>query len=263
MSSSVMYDEKSHAHITTNEDLRMVLGFFMPKDCNRVLTVAASGDHPLFCSLYGAKHVDTFDITQNAKLIMDIKIAAIGLLNRDEYARMLENLWWRDDALTAPFMDKVSEKLPASEYEYLCSMRGTRLFNKDTWDGRDSKYLPNVFEYKQLQKIIKQPYKFVQTDIVNLSAHLNQSYDFIHLSNIFDHINNPELHWDIIQPLLKRLNVGGRLVSYSLFGYPKQFSKDSMKNTKLIESILKDYNLKCYLTGLTNMDTLTVFERIG
>lgn len=257
-----MYDEKSHAHITTNEDLRMALGFFMPKDCNRVLTVVASGDHPLFCSLYGAKYVDTFDITQNAKLIMDIKTAAIGLLKRDEYARMLENLWWRDDALTALFMDKVSAKLPAGEYEYLCSMRGTRLFNKDIWDGRDSKYLPSDFEYEELQKIIKEPYNFIKTDIVNLSTYLSQSYDFIHLSNIFDHIENPETHWNIIQPLLKRLNVGGRLVSYSLFGYPKQFSKNSMKDTKLVKGILQDYNLKWYLTGLTNMDTLTVFERV-
>ncbi len=258
MSSSVMYDEKSHAHITTNEDLRMALGSFMPKDCNRALTVVGSGNHPLFCSLYGAKYIDTFDITQNAKLIMDIKTAAIGLLNRDEYARMLENLWWRDDALNAPFMDKVSSKLPFEEYEYLCSMRGTRLFNKDTWDGRDSKYLPSDFEYKQLQKIIKEPYNFIQTDIVNLSACLSQSYDFIHLSNII----NLESHWNIVQPLLKRLNVGGRLVSYSLFGYPKQFSKNSMKDTKLVKGILQDYNLKWYLTGLTSVDTLAVFERV-
>lgn len=262
MSNYSGFSEQSTAYITTNEDLRMAMGFCLMKDCNRALTVAASGDHPLFCSLYGAKEVDTFDISYNAKLIMDIKTVAIGLLNRDEYARMLENLWWRDDALTAPFMDKVSAKLPAEEYEYLCSMRGTRLFNKGVWDSRDSKYLPADFEYKQLQKIIKKPYNFVQTDIVNLGAHLNQSYDFIHLSNIFDHIKNLESHWGIIQPLLKRLNVGGRLVSYSLFGYPKQFSKDSMKNTELVASILQDYNLKWYLTGLTSVDTLAVFERV-
>ena len=35
-----------------------------------------------------------------------------------------------------------------------------------------------------------------------------------------------------------------------------------MKDTKLVEGILQDYNLKWYLTGLTNMDKLAVFERI-
>lgn len=256
------FDETSHAYIRTNEDLRGAM-WFMPVKCKRALVVAASGDHPLFCSFYGAKHVDTFDVTLNAKLIMDIKTTAIGLLKRDEYARMLENLWWRDDALAAPYMDKVSANLSVQEYEYLCSMRGTRLFNQGGWDGQDSKYLPTDFEYENLQEIIKKPYNFEQTDIANLNAKLKgKMYDFIHLSNIFDHIDNQHVRWEIIQPLLKRLNVGGRLVSYQLFGYPKQFSKNSQDDTKLIESILQDYSMKVYLLGLINEDRLNVFERV-
>ena len=71
-----VFSQYSRAYVITNEDLRYSLQF-MPKETNRALTVAASGDHPLFCSLYGAKYVDTFDISYNAKCVMDIKVAAL------------------------------------------------------------------------------------------------------------------------------------------------------------------------------------------
>lgn len=258
----MVFNEQSHAYITTNEDLRTPMEFFMSANCNRVLTVAGSGDHPLFCSLYGAKHVDTFDVSYNAKCIMDIKTTAINLLNRDEYIEMLENLWWRTDALKAPHMDQVSAKLPAKEYEYLCAMRGTRLFDQDPWVGRDSKYLPNDIEYGNLRKIIKKPYNFIQTNIAELSGNLIESYDIMHLSNVFDHIDDTEEHWRILYPLLKHVNIGGRVLSYQLFGYPKQFPEDSERHKDLVYEIKKNYTLKRYYTGLTQVDKLNVFERV-
>ena len=260
----MFFRQETHSYIMTNEDLRTEMGF-MPKNCNNALTVAASGDHPLFCSLHGAKHVDTFDITPNAKCIMNIKTAAIGCLNRAEYLRMLENLWWRDDALTAPHMGSVAKILSDHEYKYLYSQRGTRLFDKGGWDGEESKYLPSHLEYEKLQQIVKQPYNFIQTDIARLWTHLNQSYDFIHLSNIFDHIDGVDNRWRIIYPLLHYVNVGGCVVSYQLFGYREQFpekSKKSTKSTDLINSILKNYRLKHYLVGLDRVDKLNVFTRV-
>ena len=258
----MVFNEQSHAYITTNEDLRTPMEFFMSANCNRALTVAASGDHPLFCSLYGAKYVDTFDVTINAKCIMDIKTAAIKLLKRDEYIEMLENLWWRTDALKAPHMDQVSTRLPAGQYEYLCSTQGTRLFSQDLWCGANSKYLPSDFEYEKLQNIVQQPYNFIHTDIVKLNACLDKSYDFIHLSNIFDHIDDTEEHWRILYPLLKHVNIGGRVLSYQLFGYPKQFPEDSERHKDLVYEIKKNYTLKRYYTGLTQVDKLNVFERV-
>jgi hypothetical protein len=236
--------------------------YFMPKDCDKALSVTASGNHPLFCSLYGAKHVDTFDITPNAKCIMNIKTCALSCLNRDEYVRMLENLWWRDDALSAPHMDKVAKLLSDVEYRYLYLQKGTRLFNQGGWDSKDNKCLPSDLEYEKLQQIVKQPYNFIQTDITELCSHLNQSYDFIHLSNIFDHIDDVDEHWRIIYPLLNHVNVGGRVVSYQLFGYRNQFPEKSIKNADLIQDILKNYKLKRYFVGLVNDDKLNVLERV-
>lgn len=103
--------------------------------------------------------------------------------------------------------------------------------------------------------------KFVP-DIVKLNACLDKSYDFIYLSNIFDHIDDPDNQWQILVPLLKRVNVGGRIVSYQLFSYSKQFPEDSERHKDLVYEIKKNYTLKRYYTGLTQVDKLNVFERV-
>ena len=260
MKNSGFYDKDTSAYITTNEDLRESLRL-MPKNCKNVLTVAASGDHPLFCSLHGAEHVDTFDISYNAKLIMDIKTVAIGLLNRDEYARMLENLWWRDDALTAPHMEQVSKYLPGTEYDYLCSKRGFRLFNRDAWEGRESEYLPTVSEYEKLQKIVKEPYSFTQTDIADLSVYLTDKYDFMHFSNIFDYIYE-EYQWKVIMPLLNNVNVGGRVLIHCLkqsFLRGLPFSVIMPDDKKSIERVFENWRI---LHFPIRDDNILVFERV-
>ena len=268
------FSENSPAYITTNEDWRRAIGF-MPKKCKRVLTVAASGDQPLFCSLYAIMHygtkivVDTFDITINAKLIMNIKNAAISFLDRYDYIRLLEKLYWCKDALSVPHFEKIEKKLSDDEIKHLVSMRGNRLFNREYWNGDQYEYLPNDTEYQILQGIVGEPYDFKQTDIVNLSAKLTEKYDFVYLSNILDYFNVEE-QWEILNSLLPYVNVGGRIVSYSFPRYPKQFLK-TPENEELVKDVFKSWhywNLLRnkhwhYRTHFTKIcDFITVFERL-
>ncbi|MBO7644785.1 MAG: DUF3419 family protein [Alphaproteobacteria bacterium] len=258
------FDESSLAYIITNEDLRSSMEL-MPQNCKRALTVAASGDHPLFCSLHAALHygttitVDTFDITPNARAIMDIKTAAIQCLNRGEYVKLLKKIHRSSNVLNEQYMDKVLKNLSCEEYQFFYSQKGNKPFLRGGWVEEDSLYLPIDSEYKKLQEIIKKPYNFIQTDIANLSAHLTEIYDFMHLSNILDHVDKDE-HWDILNTLLKHVNVGGRIVSYS-FGKFSQFSKDSNKD--LIGSILKDWrHYTKEVVFWDNINNVFIFERV-
>ena len=81
----------SHAYVVSNEDLRYTTA--LTRDMGRkVLTVAGSGDQPLFYKLNGANHIDTFDVSFCAKAIMDIKTAAIRAgMGYDSYKQMLRN----------------------------------------------------------------------------------------------------------------------------------------------------------------------------
>ena len=229
--SSTSFTVDSSAYIMTNEDLRVTMKL-MPKTTNRALVVAASGDHPLWCSLYGAKHVDTFDIAYNAKCIMDIKTVALDCLNHDEYAFLLQELYRRSTDKQRDlyycrlrprggrgmFERKIAYKLPSEDLEYIRKNRKYNLFGA----GDIDKYrLPNVLEYKNLQKIVKEPYKFFHTDIKFLSYELTESYDFIHLSNIFEHMRiGLDQQEQIIISLIEHVNVGGRILFQHLIDRP-------------------------------------------
>lgn len=258
MSKFAAFSEISPTYIMATEDLRHALSVFMPKNCEQVLTVAASGDHPLFCSLYGAKHVDTFDISYNAKMMMDIKTVAINLFDYTGYIDLLEKLYYTDNVIHMPCMKPVIERLPTEDYEYLTSKRGMKFFNqgrwRGSWHGRNYIYLPNNFEYKNLQKIIKKPYDFEQTDIANLSTKLDgKMYDFVHLSNIFDYITYPKRQWEILCSLFDHVNVGGCIVVKRIIGRLwlryEPFSHNVMKKNKAIRDAMENWEFTTNIMG--------------
>lgn len=227
----------SPAYAITNEDLRQSMQF-VPKNCNRALVTAASGDHPLFCSLYGARQVDTFDISYNAKCIMDIKTAALKCMGHIAYIDLLKNLCLCQNIQHVPDMEYISKIIPKTEWEYMCSMAGSQIFSNGIVIKDDNSHLVNYKEYKKLQKIVKGPYNFIMSDIANLSGHLTGTYDFIHLSNILDYQISDRLY--TIFPLLKHVKVGGRIVCYNLVG----LNWEDVHPIEHFEELVEDLNEK-------------------
>ena len=192
----------SRAYVITNEDLRYSMQF-MPDECNRALTVVGSGDHPLFCSLYGAKHVDTFDISYNAKCIMDIKVSALWSdFDLFDYEQMLYELFYCRDITGLKNIDKISKFLPVEEYNYLCNMKKISLFHQGANPKQYERFLPNTQEYDKLKATVKEHYHFILSDIKDLDVNLTEHYDFIHVSNIFDYVPRDK-GFDVLASLLK------------------------------------------------------------
>lgn len=193
----------SSAYVTTNENLRNVLQC-VPKDINRALTVAASGDHPMFTKLHGAKYVDTFDISFNAELIMNIKTNALVLLDYKEYCKLLEDLYTSKNIMHVKHMPKITEKLNTFEQQYIKEMCENALFCK----GLNSISLPTKTEFRKMRRIIKEPFNFIWSDVQNLHTKLTKTYDFIHLSNIFDYLLFYRECIDILGSLIPHTNPG-------------------------------------------------------
>ena len=154
----------SQAYTVTNEDLRKSM-CFMPEKCENALVVAASGDHPLFCSLYDAKNVDTFDISYNAKCIMDIKTLALNTLNHQDYIRFIKDLY----NISVPLMDvknmdRVLYKLPKTEYDYIYALKDFQIFSRKPISFNNA-VLPTKFEYNKLQESVKATYNFMLTPL--------------------------------------------------------------------------------------------------
>ena len=211
---SDLFNTYTSAYVVTNEDLRISMNF-VPKKCNNALVVAASGDHPLFCSLYGAQHVDTFDVSYNAKCMMDIKIAALNCLDYLDYGQFLEDLHvscksQSVNITNVKHMDKILQKLPKTEAEYIRALNEEPLFSRGP-SPIVSGVLPTFKEYYKLRTKIVKPYDFLLTNVYGLGGHLEKNYDFIHLSNIFDYI--AEGHYEeILLSLMQHVNCGGRIL---------------------------------------------------
>ncbi len=216
----------SMAYTVSNEDLRKTMRF-VPKKCDNALVVAASGDHPLFCSLYGAKHVDTFDVSYNAKCFMDIKVEAIKKLGYIAYLEFLKSVYMLKvkpfcTIKDVKYMPEILEKIPKIESEYIYALQDKALFSRGA-HPISAASRPSVFEYYKMRAKVKEPYNFIMSDACNLSAYLTKSYDFIHLSNIFDYIPGGK-HQKIIAGLMEHVNVGGRIVTQCVNdGYDEVF----------------------------------------
>ena len=223
----------SQAYTVTNEDLRKSM-CFMPEKCENALVVAASGDHPLFCSLYGAKNVDTFDISYNAKCIMDIKTLALNTLNHQDYIRFIKDLY----NISVPLMDvknmdRVLYKLPKTEYDYIYALRESPIFIRKSI-SLNGAVLPTQFEYNKLQESVKSTYNFILSDICKMGGKLTKFYDFIHLSNVFDYVQSFYYEF-VILSLMEHVNPGGRIVTQFFAG-----GNDTVFGTR-IEKMVKEH----------------------
>ena len=73
-----------------------------------------------------------------------------------------------------------------------------------------------------MRSVINKPFDFIWSDITQLSAKLTKKYDFIHLSNIMEYMDE-EVGSDTIISLLKHTRPGSTLCFQSLYkGIPNK-----------------------------------------
>lgn len=195
----------SPAYAQTNEDIREIMAYSMqPKPGQSILTVAGSGDQALHYAMAGASHIDTFDITFNAKMMMDIKTTAIQKLNFKDYRFLVFVSRFEDCMADVSQYQQIEDALPADTKQYVRDMRGAQLVRRGV--GFDDVYND---EYARLQKVIKGPFNFIWTDLSDLSRHLKMEYDQIYLSNILQYHARPEYVTPLVLDLARFLKPGG------------------------------------------------------
>lgn len=211
--------------IATDEDADQDIKRYMyngkdAKYCEKVLTVSASGDHPLFCKRYGAKDITTFDLTYTSKIIMDIKTLALKKLTFTKYWQLLNDLWNNPNIISVPNFECIMSDLDPDEQKYIRTMDGKfALFTFGTPPGYyNSTKTHQESLHKELHKVDLPAFPFIWTDIEHLDAKLqDNTYDFIHLSNILDYVSN-DTKTSVLKRLTKRLNYGGRILMRRING---------------------------------------------
>ena len=189
----------SHAYVVSNENLRHTTGLTRSMG-RRVLTVAGSGEQPLFYTINGATQIDTFDISYCARAIMDIKTQAIRSgMPYEQYKKLLKDLHFAPSASKVSGVSEILPKIPAHSAQFVRGMDGYRIFGNGLNPEYYASEMISETEYKTLQKALRGAFKFIWSDIATLHTQLNGEYDVINLSNIFE--------WspDLIQPTLTNL----------------------------------------------------------
>ena len=201
------FAQYSPAYVNTNEDIREIIYMLNPGVGAHVLTVAGSGDQALHYKLAGASHIDTFDITFNAKMMMDIKTTAIQHLECADYDCMVRRIAMSNNILAAPMYQQIEKFMPADTRNHVRDMHGARLV-------RTGSYGEMLFkdEFAKLKKSITGPFNFIWTDLSDLSSHLTQTYDQIYLSNILQYNTDTKVVTPLIMDLARFLKPGGIMV---------------------------------------------------
>ena len=200
------------AYATTNEDWRFAMRELNPAG-KSVLTVAASGDQPIAFLANGARDIDTFDTTYFANVIMDIKTSALQTIDCAQYKNMIFELRNAKSADDISVYDKIKTVCPHKTLTAIRQMQGCRIFGMGT--GIRDEYLPNESEYNAAKKIVKQPIRFIWSDLENLHTELNKKYDLVYLSNIFEYFHDTNKITNTLNNLYPFLNENAQIMLFT------------------------------------------------
>ena len=221
LKSSRDYDALKYcdAYHTTNEPIENWLPL-TPGDNQRVLTVAASGDQPLMYATAGARHVDTFDVTVNACVVMDFKTTALKRLDYSRYQNVVKALLFLnrlkpDNPITNDLYDVIANMPPRTR----TLMSGLTTYRRDVFSKNRTLRLAfpaHNGQYEQMQSAVQKPFNFIWTNLISLSHYIQGEYDIINVSNIFDHyfwfMGSVDSIFYTIRDLWPYLRNGGYLV---------------------------------------------------
>lgn len=206
-------DIYANAYSISNEPLVDIIKL-LPVQDKRVLTVAASGDQPILYAAAGASHVDTFDMTYVARVIMDFKTTAIKVLNRTEYFDQINNIDNLDIQYKKEPFHRTVAQMPATTGPIMQMFVSQCRFN--AFHRPDNGSSKNLYEictnWPQMHKNIRAPFDFIWTNLINLHNYIDGQYDIINISNILEHYRNEGDILKTFQNLWPHLRTGGHIV---------------------------------------------------
>lgn len=203
-----------------------------------ILTVTASGDQLLNAVLFGSKNIDCFDSNPLARYYTELKIAAIKVLNKEEF---LNYFCKGENSLNYETYLKIKDKLDLDYMFFWDNMYNQFkpskirkiVFNNDEYDKEKIiKFNPYLQDFDMLKLLLNDiNINYFTCDIKDLSKYLNKKYDTIILSNIIQYAEcmyekDALLEFKkLIQKIGNYLNPNGKIMC----GYLYNFEYDNVE----------------------------------
>ena len=196
-----IYHDSSFMYMTTNENIKSYQKYLNNK--NKILSVISSGDQILNTILGGNFNIDGFDISRFPKYILELKIAGIKSLTREEFINFFfevdKNSEYYDDIYYYKMRNFLEGKYKKfwdgliDFYDWNDIIK-SNLFSSQTVSINsitdNNLYLQND-NYEKLQKIIDRAnINYYTGDINDIVLEHNTEYDLINLSSIIYYSNN-------------------------------------------------------------------------
>lgn len=228
----------SRIYQNTTENVKGYMKYFNGNN-NSSLVPVSSGDQLVEAIICNYDDITCFDINRLAKYFVKLKIVAISNFSKSDYIRFMYDDMFNEEMYcylryfldddTREFWGTLLKKfgrekikyylfrrLAASNNSHLgtdfyryCACNYTSLFDDDN--------------YRKVQdRIVDIDINYVDSDIIDLPNVLDDKYDFINLTNIYQYFNqdvfsgNDKVYCDAVNELIKNnLNKNGKvLVSY-------------------------------------------------
>lgn len=191
-------------YLNTTENLKA----YMPHldiNCKNALLPTSSGDHHLEAILDGVTNITSFDINKLAKYFTELKFGAIKNFNQDDFIRFMYK-----DTLNKEMFDYIKNTLNDDVrlfWEEILKYRDNYdLFHRVSIQQTDGsiingidfyEYCVNNFtrylkddNYKIVQnRLLNTQINYIDSNLLELPTKLDEKYDFIALSNIYEYIN--------------------------------------------------------------------------
>lgn len=184
-------------YLFTNENISGYINHIPNINGGRVLTVGASGDHAFEAYLRGAAHVDMFDINSLQKCVVELKTHMIRNLDYDDF---LEYFFSGKNGFNADILRPVKSLFSPElkSFMEIFSRYGSSVLRYDgacspdiNW--QNISYIGSERSYYALRKRMPESMNFVLCDIGALTAHFDQKYNLIMLSNVADYVQDTRI----------------------------------------------------------------------
>ena len=150
------FSNYSPSYVLTKEEIRWV-SELKKKDGPRVLTVAASGDHPMFYAMRGATKIDTFDLSFCAKAAMDIKTAALKKLSRAEYIQLLSDMHTAHRASDIKQIGTLIDDIPQNSAYFIKQMAAYPIFSNGLYPSYYAHLVTPAYAHSLMRYQIHEP----------------------------------------------------------------------------------------------------------
>lgn len=233
--------EFSKIYQNTSENIKLYMPF-LKGDYKKALLPTASGDHQLEAILIGINNITCFDLNRLARYFSELKFGAIKNLTREEYIYFMY-----EDMLNKNIFDFFKNSLDEDisifweELYKNCNIEyiRTELFrylgctkSNHSIKGIDfSKYCAENFtrylekeNYKLIQDRLQNTnIEYIESNLLNLPTILNDNYDLINLTNIYEYINKDIIYGgaerfiNVFKDLISYLNDNGKILLTYLY----------------------------------------------